>query len=165
MRGFRQLPDNTRLLRKHLIYSPGPTVDVQSLDREQTMKTRLQVLPAVVLGLAVAAMAQNPAPPQPSQTPVQQTPQAQPVRPRGRSAGGEIGSGAGDVGKGAGKGAGDLAGGAGKGAADIVTLHPVNGAEALGKGVGSAGKNVGVGAAKGTGKTAKGIGKFLKHPY
>ncbi len=79
----------------------------------------------------------------------------------GRSPGGDVGSGTGDIGKGAGKGAGDLAAGAGRGAADLVTLHPVSGAAALGKGGVSAGKNVGVGTAKGTGKIGKGAGKGI----
>ncbi len=90
---------------------------------------------------------------------VQSSPQP---KHHGRSAKGDIGSGTGDVGKGAGKGAGNLAAGTGKGAADVVTLHPVEGAGAIGKGGASAGKNVGVGAAKGTGKITKGTGKAVK---
>ena len=80
----------------------------------------------------------------------------------GRSAGGDIGSGTGDVAKGAGKGAGDLAKGTGKGAVDLATLHPVNAAGAVGKGGASAGKNIAVGTAKGTGKIVKGTGKAIK---
>ena len=83
----------------------------------------------------------------------------------GRSAGGDIGSGTGDVAKGAGKGAGNLAVGAGKGAGDLVTLHPVDAVEAVGKGAGSAGKNVAVGAGKGTGKIVKGTGKAIKKVF
>lgn len=79
-----------------------------------------------------------------------------------RGAGGEIGSGAGDIGKGAGKGAGHAAEGVGKGAGDVVTLHPVKGAENIGKGAGEAGKDVTVGTAKGTGKVVKGVGKAFK---
>jgi hypothetical protein len=79
-----------------------------------------------------------------------------------RSAGKEIGSGAGDIGKGTAKGAGNLAKGTGKGAVDLVTLHPINAAASVGKGAGAAGKDAGVGAVKGTGKIGKGIGKAIK---
>ena len=86
----------------------------------------------------------------------------QPARKHGRSAGGDIGSGAGNIGKGVGKGAGNIAEGACKGAVDLVTLHPLNAAADLGKGGVSAGKNIGVGTAKGTGKIARGTGKAIK---
>jgi hypothetical protein len=79
-----------------------------------------------------------------------------------RGPGKEIGSGAGDIGKGAAKGAGNLAKGTGKGALDLVTLHPVNAAASVGKGAALAGKDVGVGTVKGTGKIGKGIGKAIK---
>lgn len=79
-----------------------------------------------------------------------------------RGPGKEIGSGAGDIGKGAAKGAGNLAKGTGKGALDLVTLHPINAATAVGKGVGVAGKDVAAGSVKGTGKIGKGVGKALK---
>jgi hypothetical protein len=79
-----------------------------------------------------------------------------------RGPGKEIGSGAGDIGKGAAKGAGNLAKGTGKGALDLVTLHPINAAASVGKGAPVGGKDVGVGAAKGTGKIGKGIGKAFK---
>lgn len=79
-----------------------------------------------------------------------------------RGAGKEIGSGAGDIGKGTAKGAGDVAKGTGKGALDLVTLHPINAATSVGKGAGTAGKDVGVGAVKGTGKIGKGVGKAIK---
>jgi hypothetical protein len=90
---------------------------------------------------------------------------SQTAQEQGRSAGGDMGSGSGDIGKGAGKGAGNLAKGTGKGAADLATLHPVDAAGAVGKGGVSAGKDVGVGAAKGTGKIVKGTGKLLKKPF
>ena len=80
----------------------------------------------------------------------------------GRGPGKEIGSGAGDIGKGAAKGAGNVAKGTGKGALDLVTLHPINAATALGKGAGTGGKDVAVGTVKGTGKIGKGIGKAVK---
>ncbi len=98
----------------------------------------------------------------PSQTTATPAP---PPQNTGRSAGGEIGSGTGDIGKGAGKGAGNLAVGGAKGAGDLVTLHPINAAGDVGKGGASAGKNVAVGTAKGTGKVVKGIGKGIKHIF
>ena len=82
-----------------------------------------------------------------------------------RSAGGEVASGSGDIGKGAAKGAGNLAAGTGKGAVDLVTLHPVNAATSVGKGGVTAGKNVAVGTTKGTAKIATGIGKGIKHIF
>ena len=120
-----------------------------------------------LLSVAFAISTQNvfaqnpPASPQP---PAQTKPQPQP-----RSPGGDVGSGAGDIGKGTGKGAGKAAEGVGKGAGDLVTLHPAGAAENVGKGAGEAGKDVGVGAAKGTGKIAKGtgrgIGKIFHHGH
>ncbi len=77
----------------------------------------------------------------------------------------DVGSGAGDIGKGVAKGAGSAAKGTGKAAADLVTLHPINAATDLGKGAAKTGKNVGVGAAKGTGKILKGTGKALRHLF
>ncbi len=79
-----------------------------------------------------------------------------------RGPGTEIGSGAGDIGKGAAKGAGNLAKGTGQGALDLVTLHPINAAASLGKGAVVGGKDVAVGAVKGTGKIGKGIGKAVE---
>ncbi len=83
------------------------------------------------------------------------------TQPQQRSPGGDVGSGAGDVGKGTAKGAGAAAQGVGKGAGDLVTLHPVNAAGNVGKGAAVAGKDVSVGAAKGTGKIAKGTGRGI----
>ena len=77
----------------------------------------------------------------------------------------DIGSGAGDLGKGAGKGVAGAAKGAGKGAVDLVTLHPIDAATDLGKGAAGAGKNIGVGTVKGTGKMIKGTGKAIKHLF
>lgn len=79
-----------------------------------------------------------------------------------RGAGKEIGSGAGDIGKGTAKGAGHLAAGTGKGALDLVTLHPIDAASSVGKGAGRAGIDAGTGAVKGTAKIGKGIGKAIK---
>src|SRR5579862_1190670 len=73
------------------------------------------------------------------------------------SPGKQIGSGAGDIGKGTAKGAGNLAKGTGKGAVDLVTLHPINAAGSVGKGAATAGKDVTVGTVKGTEKVTKGI--------
>lgn len=102
----------------------------------------------------------------PVQTPQSAQPNAAaPARTQGRSAGGDIGSGSGDIGKGAARGAGDAGKGVGKGAVDLVTLHPVNAAGNVGKGAAYAGKDVGVGAAKGTGKIAKGTGRAIKHIF
>jgi hypothetical protein len=77
----------------------------------------------------------------------------------------DIGSGAGDIGKGAGKGAGHLAAGTGKAAVSLATLHPIDAAGHLGTGAAMAGKDAGVGAVKGTGKIVKGTGKALKHLF
>jgi len=82
-----------------------------------------------------------------------------------RSPGGDVGSGAGDIGKGAGGAAGNVAKGTGKGAGELVTLHPVKGAGDVGKGVGVGAKDAGVGAAKGTGKIAKGTGRGVGHIF
>src|ERR1700758_3194609 len=91
-----------------------------------------------------------------------QNPPASPqTQPRPRSPGGDVGSGAGDIGKGTAKGTGAAAEGVGKGAGDLVTLHPVDAAGNVGKGAAVAGKDVGVGAAKGTGKIAKGTGRGI----
>jgi hypothetical protein len=108
----------------------------------------------------------------PSQSSPQPAPKSQPAagqQPHQTSPGGDVGRGAGDIGKGTAKGAGAAAEGVGKGAGDLVTLHPVKGAEAVGKGGVVAGKDIGVGAAKGTGKIAKGtgrgIGKLFHHHH
>lgn len=79
-----------------------------------------------------------------------------------RGPGKEIGSGAGDIGKGAAKGAGNVAKGTGKGALDLVTLHPIDAASSVGKGAAVGGKDVAVGTVKGTGKIGKGLGKAVK---
>jgi hypothetical protein len=101
---------------------------------------------ALILMLVVCAAAQTPSGDQ----------------THGRSAGGDIGSGAGDIGMGAAKGAGNLAKGAGKGALNLVTLHPIDAAASVGKGAAAGGMNVAVGTVKGTGKIGKGIGKAIK---
>ena len=92
----------------------------------------------------------------------QSTPATQPKR---RGAGGDIGSGSGDIGKGVGKGAGKAGEGVGKGTGDLVTGHPGGAVKNVGKGAGEAGKDIGVGAAKGTGKIAKGTGKLIAKPF
>ena len=124
------------------------------------MRGRAEILSLALLAFGVSAYGQN----QSTTTPNQATTQSAGQR-QGRSAGGDIGSGSGDIGKGAGKGAGNLAEGTGKGAGDLVTLHPVGAAGAVGKGAASAGKDVGVGTAKGTGKIVKGTGRLLKKPF
>jgi hypothetical protein len=115
----------------------------------------LFVLPAASLSGASAYGQQQTTPPP---TPPSH---AQPTR----SPGGEVGSGAGDIGKGAGGAAGNVAKGTGKGAGELVTLHPVKGAGDVGKGVGVGAKDAGVGAAKGTGKIAKGTGRGVGHIF
>ncbi|MBV8629539.1 MAG: hypothetical protein JOZ83_01360 [Silvibacterium sp.] len=82
-----------------------------------------------------------------------------------RSAGGEMASGAGDIGKGVGKGAGSLAVGTGKGAVDLVTLHPIDAATDVGKGGVKAGGHIAAGTVKGTGKVVTGVGKGIKHIF
>ena len=115
------------------------------------MRRKVGILSLGLLAFAVSAYGQN----QSTTAPHEATSQS-PVQKQGRSAGGDIGSGSGDIGKGAGKGAGNLAKGTGKGAADLATLHPVDAAGAVRKGGASAGKNVAVGTAKGTGKKRQG---------
>ena len=122
------------------------------------MKIRTGILLLSLLASGLAAYGQS------QSTPNDATSKP-PIQKQSRSAGGDIGSGSGDIGKGAAKGTGNLAAGAGKGAGDLVTLHPVDAAGAVGKGAASAGKNVGVGAAKGTGKILKGTGKGIKHLF
>lgn len=126
------------------------------------MNTKLGSVAFLLLGLAIALPAQS----QSNSAQTSATPQKN-VRAakKGHSAGGEIASGSGDIGKGAAKGAGNLAAGTGKGAVDLVTLHPVDAAASVGKGGVSAGKNVAVGATKGTGKIVKGVGKGVKHIF
>lgn len=131
--------------------------------------TLTRVFAMLVLTTALAAYGQDQTQSAPLSGTTAQQPNAEAAPGKhakhGRSAKGDIGSGSGDVGKGAGKGAGDLAAGTGKGAADVATLHPVEGAGAIGKGGAKAGKNIGVGAAKGTGKIVKGTGKGIKHIF
>lgn len=132
------------------------------------MRTPFTKLAIALLALAFSICGQN-APGQDSQT--QPTPQHKdkPSKHQQRSPGGDVGSGAGDVGKGTAKGAGAAAKGVGKGAGDLVTLHPIDAATDVGKGAVGAGKDVGVGAVKGTGKIAKGtgrgIGKIFHHHH
>ncbi len=103
---------------------------------------------SLALTLAMAALAQSD--------------QSSPQLKHDRGAGKEMGSGAGDIGKGAAKGVGNVAKGAGKGAVDLVTLHPINAATSVGKGAATGGKDIAVGTVKGTGKIGRGIGKAFK---
>jgi hypothetical protein len=121
------------------------------------VRRRGGIVSLAVLAFGLSAYGQNQ-----STTTTDQPTSRSTVQKQGRSAGGDIGSGSGDIGKGAGKGAGNLAKGTGKGAADLATLHPVDAAGAIGKGGASAGKNVAVGTGKGTGKIVKGTGKAIK---
>jgi hypothetical protein len=106
----------------------------------------------LILALVVCAWTQS----QPEQ------PKNHPEQRHDRGPGKEIGSGAGDVGKGAAKGAGNVAKDTGKSALDLVTLHPINAATSVGKGAAVGGKDVAEGTVKGTGKIGKGIGKAFK---
>ena len=129
---------------------------------------------SVIFVVAAVAYGQNaPTPGQTGNATAEQTTlPTQPATEKGtkhhknsRGAGAEVGSGAGDIGKGAAKGAGDLAKGTGKGAVDLATLHPLNAATDIGKGAGEAGGHVAVGTAKGTGKVVKGTAKAIKKVF
>jgi hypothetical protein len=85
--------------------------------------------------------------------------------PQQDTAGHDVGSGAGDIGKGAGGAVGNVAKGTGKGAVDLATLHPLNAAGNIGKGAGIGAKDAGVGAVKGTSKIAKGTGRGVGHLF
>jgi hypothetical protein len=126
------------------------------------MKSKqLVAVPVVVLGLGVTLSAR----PQDAST-TQTTQQSTATEKKhGRSPGGDVASGTGDIGKGAAGAAGHAAAGAGKGAVDLVTLHPINAAGDVGKGAAYAGKDAGVGAVKGTGKIVKGIGRGIRHIF
>jgi hypothetical protein len=84
---------------------------------------------------------------------------------KGRSPGGDVASGSGNIVGGAAKGAGHAAEGVGKGVGDAVTLHPIDAATAVGKGGAQAGKDVTVGTTKGTAKIVKGVGRGIKHLF
>jgi hypothetical protein len=126
------------------------------------MKSGTALIMSIALGFIMTspASSQNAASDQSVQTnaKVQKT-------QKGRTAGGDVASGSGNIAGGAAKGAGHAAEGVGKGAADLVTLHPANAAGEVGKGGVSAGKDVAVGTSKGTAKVAKGIGKGIKHIF
>lgn len=117
------------------------------------------VVSVVVVGFGLSAAGQT------QTATAGQVPPPATVQPQGRSAGGDVGSGAGDIGKGMAKGVGAAAKGVGKGVVDLVTLHPLNAAGNVGKGAAYAGKDIGVGAVKGTGKIAKGTGRAIKHIF
>ncbi len=125
------------------------------------MKTKFGLFTFLAFGLATApAWSQSNA--DRSTTTTQKTVH---TKKKGRSPGGDIGSGSADIGKGAGKAAGNLAAGTGRGALDLVTLHPIDAAASVGKGAGSAGKNLAVGTTKGTGKIIKGTARGIKHIF
>jgi hypothetical protein len=134
------------------------------------MRCKTGVL-ATMVAMAISAYGQSASTQPQTETPAAQQTSAksQPViekdskhHKNAKGAGADVGSGAGDIGKGAAKGTGDLAKGTGKGAVDLVTLHPVNAATDIGKGAGKAGGHVAVGTVKGTGKVVKGTGKAIK---
>jgi hypothetical protein len=117
---------------------------------------QMLLISGLAFGSLLAAQ-QNPSAPQPQQNAAP----AAAANPQAPGAGHDVGSGAGDIGKGAGGAAGHVAEGTGKGAVDLVTLHPVNAAGAVGTGAAKGGKDLGVGTAKGTGKIVKGTGKGI----
>jgi len=129
------------------------------------MKTRSGLMPLLIFGLVATAAA----PRATAQTANSGQSAAENHKAhhekKSRSAGGEIGSGSADIGKGAAKGAGNLAAGAGKGAVNLVTLHPIDAAASVGKGGVVAGKDVAVGTTKGTAKIVTGVGKGIKHIF
>jgi hypothetical protein len=96
------------------------------------------------LGLAVGAQSQSTTNPDTS---------ASTVKPQKSTAKKKPGPG-----REAANGGGDVAKGVGKGAGDLVTLHPIKGASAVGKGAGEGTYKVG----KGIGG---GIGKIFHHPH
>jgi hypothetical protein len=128
------------------------------------MRIPTTLVSVALLTFALAAYGQQQSTPPPSPAQAYPAPSAVPQN-RPPSAGHDIGSGAGDIGKGAGGAAGNVAKGTGKGAVDLVTLHPINAVGNVGKGVGVGAKDAGVGAVKGTGKILKGTGKIITHPY
>ena len=154
-------------------------IDLTSKCEGDIMKTPVLWLFLAPLAFGLTAPGQNSTPaqapaaqPQASQLKPAASTSAQPgsvTPPQGQKAkpgaGGDIGGGSGDIGKGVGKGAGKAAEGVGKGTGDLVTGHPVGAAENVGKGAGEAGKDIGVGAVKGTGKIGKGTGKLLAKPF
>src|SRR5271157_314515 len=95
-----------------------------AFERSTTVKTKFGLVTFLLFGLAAALPVQ-------SQSVSDQRGSDQSTKShekahsekKGRSAGGEVASGSGDIAKGAAKGAGSLAAGAGKGAVDLVTLH------------------------------------------
>jgi hypothetical protein len=126
----------------------------------------LRLTLASLLLVPFAALAQTTAPPIHTQPQTQPAIQTQSVpRNTSPSAGHDVGSGAGDIGKGAGGAVGNVAKGTGKGAVDLVTLHPIKAAGNVGKSVGVGAKDAGVGAAKGTSKILRGTGKGIKHIF
>lgn len=129
------------------------------------MRTSFRTPSIVLLALAFAVGGQT-VPGQNSQTqPPPQPPGTSQPSTDGQShqtsPGGDVGRGAGDIGKGTAKGAGAAAKGVGKGAGDLVTLHPLDAAGNVAKGGAVAGKDIGVGAVEGTGKIAKGTGRGI----
>jgi hypothetical protein len=126
------------------------------------MNTPTRIFFLTLALFASAACAQQTVTPDPQPVQTQQQPAA---APGVRSAGGDVGHGSEDIGKGAGGAAGNVAKGTGKGAVDLVTLHPVDAAGNVGKGVGVGAKDAGVGVAKGTGDIAKGTGRGIGHLF
>jgi hypothetical protein len=142
-------------------------VDRDRIERSATVKSKLGLVALLVFGLTAAVPARSQSASDQNSAAQGSTAKSKAVHSekKSRSAGGEMASGTGDIGKGAAKGVGNLAVGAGKGAVDLVTLHPIDAAASVGKGGVLAGKNIGVGTVKGTGKIVKGVGKGIKHIF
>ena len=127
-------------LRPRLLRPAGVEYMIEStakVERSAIVYSKLRFVAFLLFALAVAA---------PSRAASDQSSTANPksghTQKKGRSPGGDVASGTGDIGKGAAKGAGNLAVGAGKGAVDLVTLHPIDAAASVGKGGVVAGKDV-----------------------
>ena len=122
----------------------------------------------VFSGLALAVCVSMPASGQ-SETVAQPAPQvskkAIKQNKKQRSAGGQMASGNGDIGKGAAKGAADLGKGTANGAVDLATGHPIDSAVSVGRGAASAGEHVGEGTVKGGVKIGKGVGGLFHHHH
>ncbi len=86
------------------------------------MRTAAGILSLALLAFGLSAYGQDH--PDQSSTPPNNATSHSTTQKPARSAGGDIGSGSGDIGKGAGKGAGKLAEGTGKGVGDVVNSSP-----------------------------------------
>src|ERR1700751_1822818 len=107
----------------------GPRCGINKVERKYMKLRHITLMPLLVIGLGTPLFAQQ----DQGQT-IQTTETKNLKQKHGRSPGGDVASGTGDIGKGAAGAAGHAAAGAGKGAADLVTLHPIDAAGNVGKG-------------------------------